>query len=230
MGKPSAPTPPAAPDPNKLIKQQAKLNRINQFTPLGSVEFSGDNKNISTLSLTPEVQALLDAQIDLTGGVLDQAGNIQQFLPQGPIDFSGFSPVPTSDQFADQAQQIEKATFDRGLALLDESFGRREEQLRSRLANQGFPVGTEAFIDEFNLVMVIRVVKLKLLWPLNPLAQEGKNSLACLIRPLQHVNNKLRKRSQGDQHLSMKWLRCLVYSRRKPPLILRVLFPPRRLT
>lgn len=153
MGKPSAPTPPPAPDPADAIRAQAETNRIDQHTPLGSVTFSGPNNRVSTLSLTPEVQALLDRQIGITGNVLDQAENLQQFIPQTGVDFSGFSQIPTLDQFDEQGAQLEKATFDRGLNLLDESFGRREDQLRARLANQGLPVGSEAFNDEFNLAI-----------------------------------------------------------------------------
>lgn len=70
--------------------------------------------------------------------------------PQMGLDTSGLPALPSDlNAFRDEA---ETALYDRNTAYLDRDFERREESLRSRLANQGIVEGSEAYrnaIDDF---------------------------------------------------------------------------------
>jgi hypothetical protein len=59
-------------DPYELMDAAARYNRLNQYTPSGSVEFSGPDRNTVTVTNSPEQQALLEGQQGLTLGALQQ--------------------------------------------------------------------------------------------------------------------------------------------------------------
>ena len=97
MGK-SSPSPPPPVDQAALIDKQAEVNRISEFTPLGT-NLQGTVKNgqfklgtggaATQVQLTPENQALFDLA-QQTAGVLGERGLLQaEGLPGGPIDLSG---------------------------------------------------------------------------------------------------------------------------------------------
>jgi len=126
MGKPKAPKIPAGPDPSKLIGQQAQVNRINQTTPFGSLTFSGPNRSDLSQTLSPQFQALLDAQSGF-GTQAAQAG--QQFLGA-----TQFNPAVPQD-----VTQIGQSMFDLGASRAMPFFNQQEAQLVSQLENSGNP-------------------------------------------------------------------------------------------
>lgn len=126
MGKPKAPKLPTPPDPQKLIAQQAQVNRINQTTPFGNLTFSGPNRSDASLSLSPQFQALLDAQAGF-GTQATQAGS--QFLAANQ-----FTPARPQD-----VTQIGQAMFDLGASRAMPFFNQQEAQLISQLENSGNP-------------------------------------------------------------------------------------------
>jgi hypothetical protein len=126
MGKPDTPKIPKAPDPQKLIAQQAQANRINQVTPYGSLNFSGPNRSDLSLTLSPQFQALLDAQ---TGFGADAAQRGQQFLGQARFD-----PAMPQD-----VTQIGQSMFDLGASRAMPFFNQQESRLISDLENSGNP-------------------------------------------------------------------------------------------
>jgi hypothetical protein len=126
MGKPKAPKLPAPPDPQKLIAQQAQVNRINQTTPFGSLTFSGPNRSDASLALSPQFQALLDAQSGF-GTQAAQAG--QQFLGA-----TQFNPAVAQD-----VTQIGQSMFDLGASRAMPFFHQQEAQLINQLENSGNP-------------------------------------------------------------------------------------------
>ena len=227
MGKKSAPSAPQPVDPYEVARADAEFNRIDQFTPAGSLTFSGENRNQANLEFSPEVQALFDQQLQLDGTMLgsslDRLGmmdpnqiDLSQFGPiQSNIDRSGlgfgapdmnglpglnipnfgtvgpgpeqqgaanfFGPsygiqqgiegvgLPTfgSDATVQQGvvfsnlpdlpqdfnalrTNVEDAMFQRGRRLMEPQFGRQEDALRDRLANQGLPQSSDAFLDQYD--------------------------------------------------------------------------------
>lgn len=161
MAKKSQPTPPPAPDPRQIAQLDADYNRIDQFTPFGSLTYGGPNRNQATMTLSPELQNLFNLQTQSDTNLLNSGigaqGGINQLM-QNPLNAEGlpqlnapdFSGLPSLPQdFNAYRGDAERAFFDRSAGLLNEQFGRDEDRLRQTLANQGLQSGGEAFGAEF---------------------------------------------------------------------------------
>ena len=61
-------------DPNEVIRRQVQVNRVNQITPFGSLTFSGADRNQLDFSLSPQFQALLNAQTGFGTGAAEAGG------------------------------------------------------------------------------------------------------------------------------------------------------------
>lgn len=156
--------PPGA-DPLEMIEQMARYNRIDQHTPTGSVTFTGDDRNIANVELSPEQLALFEGRTDLTQTALDQmrdtfgqqgpgvgegmfgsaADEMNQLasviggLPIDGLDLSALSALPGIDDFGAERSRVEEATFDRMMGLIDPKFADRQTMEEQRLANRGVP-------------------------------------------------------------------------------------------
>lgn len=155
MGKSSSPPPP--PDYSAAARETAQgnldaaraniaANRVNQYTPYGSLEYavSGEDKFgnpmwKATQSLSPAQQQLLDYQnkASLGLGQLTEKGlgYVSEML-ENPFDTSalpstGFNP---SQSYQDAYMQRLQPQIEQGREALD-----------VKLANQGIPVGSEAY-------------------------------------------------------------------------------------
>lgn len=108
------------PNPAALAQQQAQLNRINQFTPFGNVQFGGGqfDPNV-TVTQSPEAQKL--SQLLIPG-----AFNIAEQFSGQPFDRGKF----------------EESVTQRSLGLLEPELERQETALRTRLAASGNPLAT----------------------------------------------------------------------------------------
>lgn len=158
MGKPSAPK---APDPAALAREQAEANRITTFSPFGNINFGTVSEDGTFIPTQGGSQAAVqinptDLQTDtlqrqqetenlISRQLADRVGS----LPTGTIDTSGLPELRTD--FGDQAQELERATFDRAMGLLSPVFDQREARLRNQLAQRGLPVGSEAANEELSL-------------------------------------------------------------------------------
>lgn len=106
----------------------------------------------STITLSPEQQAILDSQNrqDIALGLLgeDQIGRIRDSVST-PYSYDGLAGGFTADDIATQQSNAEAAL----MARLNPQFAQDEEALRSRLINQGIGQGSQAYqkeIDAFN--------------------------------------------------------------------------------
>lgn len=166
MGK-SAPSPPAAPDPATTSAAQTKsnketalynfgLNNPNTTSPLGSLSFTTDtttdpNKPTSTenITLSPAEQALLtqyEKNTTQQGQTANTALNAvnQQF--QTPYNLSGNVPqTPSQQDLTGNLSSTRDALYGQQTQYLDPQFQQSEDQLKSQLANQGIPMGSQAY-------------------------------------------------------------------------------------
>ncbi len=156
MGKKSPAPAPAGPTieqqqaVNKAAAQeQARLNRLNETTPLGSTEFRATgNEDVPferITTLNPTAQQTFEAQqnlgLDLANLLGDQSGRVADAFGQSS-DFSG---LPGLDPSLEARQRQENALFDRQAGRLNQRFGDEQQALDTRLANQGIQAGSDTF-------------------------------------------------------------------------------------
>ena len=161
------PKPPPAPDPTKTIETQTRAQQLSQFGPDGTLrfgtvgpggEFVADQPGQPIDIDLPRALKVFESafQQQLRGGVEDLALG---FLPQvsGQLDPFSISAEsiqgqlsPLDTDLGRQAERLEKATFERGKALLEPRFEEQRSKLEQRLVDQGLPRGSEAFNRELN--------------------------------------------------------------------------------
>lgn len=142
---------PRAPNYSKLAKQQSQLerdimqyvlsaNRVNQSTPYGSLNYSqsgtdqyGNPTYTATQTLSPEQQAIYQGQ---TGAMGDIFANYADQLANPEIDTSLLPQVGIN---AGEAYQ------DAIMRRLQPQLERQQQMTETKLANQGIPVGSEAW-------------------------------------------------------------------------------------
>lgn len=147
------------PDPATSINAQASANRYNIVGPSGSQTWSTDpnGQATQTVSLNPAEQK----QYDLQNQIADQllTGNQQHIkdLTDTPFQYdeSGFESSPyTTDtsglgkgdfSFDQATPAAAKALYDQQIALLQPQFERSDKDFEQGLANQGIPMGSEAY-------------------------------------------------------------------------------------
>lgn len=145
MGNPfSKPDKPASPNYGQAAEATAAANRTNINTPNGGLKYSQgpDGMWNANVTLSPEQQALQNQQNRTSmnmAGLQDQAsGRVGQTMGT-EFDQSGIAKAPVNAGTTGQ-QAIQ--------ARLDPQFQRSEDQMRSRLANQGIMPGSEAYQAE----------------------------------------------------------------------------------
>lgn len=161
-------------NPQALIEQQAKENRITQFTPSGNLIFgevdgngqfvpSRGDQRAALLEETPFQNRFRQGAEDIATILQESAAPRIQNLPLSPIDTTvlpsrnfaldtnGLATLPGTDDFGAERQRVEQSQFDRAMSLLDPVFDRQETRLNQDLANQGIPIGSEIFNDRFDV-------------------------------------------------------------------------------
>jgi hypothetical protein len=153
----SAPSPPAAPDPAAVasaqsaanadaVQKSAEVNQINQVSPFGSQTYSGtigqpDRTLTTTLNSTD--QRTLDQQRALANSLTGMAQTRAGQIPNSAFDISG---APKAiDPNATNLKQVQDAVYERNTAYLDPQFDQGQHDLETKLANQGIPIGSEAY-------------------------------------------------------------------------------------
>ena len=120
-----APSAPAAPDYKGAAETTAKSTQSSQYTPYGSLVYSPDTASPSGFKTT----TTLDPNIT-------QATN--SLLPQVAQQYS--QPMELGS-----VQDIADKSYGAQTARLDPQWQQREEMERTRLANQGIGLGSEAY-------------------------------------------------------------------------------------
>lgn len=107
-------------DATAAIREQAKQNRVNTFTPYGSTIFdqTPDGRWTSNTNFSPEVQNLWGRQLDITG------------------DPNAY-------------QDYQNQAFAQSRRLLDPYYEQQNRTFEQQMANRGLPVGGEAFDDSY---------------------------------------------------------------------------------
>ena len=153
MGKQSAPQ---APDYTAAAEKTAagnleaakfatRANRVNQYTPYGNLTYKelGDGTWEQTQTLTPQAQATLDKQMALSDKYADTASQgfdkVQGLLANPELDMS---------QLPSRAINVGQTAQEAIMSRLQPQLAQQEEALRTRLANQGITLGSDAYGKE----------------------------------------------------------------------------------
>lgn len=159
-----SPSAPAAPDPaataaaqgaanKETAIAQARLNQIEEITPFGKsfYEKTGQTQDgiemmRRTTQLTPEQQAIVNQQTDISRQLNELAG--QQTGRVGtalatPFSYAGLPAAPAASENA--RQQTIDALYGQYRSRLDPQFQEQQTALETSLANQGIPVGSDAY-------------------------------------------------------------------------------------
>ena len=153
MGKQSAPQTPdygAAAEKTaagnlEAAKYATKANRVNQYTPYGNLTYqeNGDGTWNQTQTLTPQAQATLDKQMALSDKYADTASQgfdkVQGLLSNPELDMS---------QLPSRAIDVGKTAQEAIMSRLQPQLAQQDEALRTRLANQGITLGSDAYGKE----------------------------------------------------------------------------------
>ena len=157
LGLGPAPSAPAAPDYSAAARQTAEgnlaaaraataANRVNQITPYGELQYSitgedpyGNPTWTATQTFSPAQQRLLDIQNELSYGVGQLGSKGLEYVGQQletPFDVSqlpsiGINP---SETYSDAIMR-----------RLAPTVQQQNEQFEQQMANQGIPVGSEAY-------------------------------------------------------------------------------------
>lgn len=164
MGK-GSPAAPPAPDPAataaaqaaanvETARMQANLNRVNQYTPTGSITYNqiGPDRWESRTTLSPNQQNIL-AQTEMAQQTYGRAANRQLFAVENalsrPVN-EGALPGLVSDldfsRYGDPnvgRDRVERALLDRMRPQMDAT----RVGLEARLRNQGLSPGSEAWAN-----------------------------------------------------------------------------------
>jgi hypothetical protein len=157
----SSPSPPPAPDYAgaaiataagnlEATRAATQANRINQYTPYGSLTYAQDPNAATpdmgwsqTVNLSPTGQKLLDYQNNASLGLGQQTGQALDRVDQSlskPFD-------------AGSVQQIADKAYGAYTSRLDPQWQAAGESMDAKLANQGLQPGTQAYdnaMREFN--------------------------------------------------------------------------------
>ena len=157
---------PAAPDPTatanaqaaanaETARVQARLNRVNQTTPFGSITFNdlGGDRWSSNIDLSPEQQALYNSQTRTSQGLYNLAEGAIPRLSDAMasrIDTSRLPDVVGSQgDVVAAADRYGQNIYDRGLARLQPQFERDRATTLQTLADRGIGAGSgEAWTNE----------------------------------------------------------------------------------
>ena len=97
-----------------------------------------------TVTLTPEQQAIFDTKERISQSLADLAEGRAGQITTDAFDISDIAQVQGDDV---ARQRVEQALYDRMSALYEPEFAQAKEQLTARLAQQGIPVGSQAWQD-----------------------------------------------------------------------------------
>jgi len=127
----------------KAVQESAKINAVNQYGPSGSTTYQKDAQGIpisQTVTLGGPEQQNYNTTGATKNALANQAGLFAGQLPSTP--FQG--PGPGA------GDAVQKALYDRKMAMIQPQLDQADKQSEVTLANRGIPIGSEVYNDERN--------------------------------------------------------------------------------
>lgn len=139
---------------------QARLNMIDEYTPFGSSVYSktgttadGIDQYKRTTTLSPEQQAIVNQQMQISGQLNNAASNQLARVDQAlatPFSYEGMPAAPEASEAA--RQQTIDALYNQYESRLNPRFEQERKAMETQLANQGISLGSDAYsraMDDF---------------------------------------------------------------------------------
>jgi len=129
----------------EAARTAAAANRVNQYTPYGNLTYKelGDGTWEQTQTLSPQAQATLDKQMDLSNKYADTASagfdKVSGLLSNPELDMS---------QLPQRAMNVGQTAQEAIMSRLQPQLAQQDEAMRTRLANQGITLGSDAYGKE----------------------------------------------------------------------------------
>lgn len=157
----STPKAPKAPDPAATVEATAKANQVTQLTPAGNLVYGtysngqfvpSEDHTALQISESDSDRQLREGGNQISLALLNSlqaggAGNLSPVRTAGSIE-AGLSPFSTD--FSGDAQRAGQSMYDASVQRLQPQMDRQRRQIEQRLADQGLPVGSEAYKEELN--------------------------------------------------------------------------------
>lgn len=155
MGKKSGPK---APDPvatanaqaganKEAIRESAKMNAVNVFSPYGNVTYTKDAQGIPTaqnISLTPMAQKQLTAQQNLGLDLTNRAQGMLRYVPSDRFTLNGIPNAPSNYDLNAERQRAEQAYYNRGIGMLRPEFDLQNQAVEQQVSDRGLPLAGDA--------------------------------------------------------------------------------------
>lgn len=155
MGKKSGPQ---APDPiaaanaqaganKEAIRESAKMNAVNVYSPYGNITYTKDKDGIPTaqnVSLTPGAQKQLNAQTNLGLDLTNRAQGMLRYVPTTKFSLSGIPGAPSQYDLDAERQRAETAYYDRGMGMLRPEFDLQTQAIEQQVSDRGLPMAGDA--------------------------------------------------------------------------------------
>lgn len=149
---------------------QSALNNDRTSSPFGTSNFEQDPSGRWNLTqtLNPTLQTAFNNESGLAGLLSQYGGNLADIaaapaigganliekaynqlgnqIPTGPVSTEGLPSLPNSQtDFANEVGQAQKAAYNTQAGFLDPQFAEKQSDLRTQLADEGIPVGSDAY-------------------------------------------------------------------------------------
>jgi hypothetical protein len=143
MGK--APKTPAAPDPYKTAAAEARVNRVTEFGPNGTIRYGHVDDRGNFAQGMPDKGQMAARRVEET----PFQSNLRGLSETGALGlasklFGGGIDLPARAQVGD-TDDYRRMIYDKSAALLTEDFNRDMLRTEDRLQNRGIPIGSEAY-------------------------------------------------------------------------------------
>lgn len=157
----SRPKAPPVPDTAGTIQAQKEASQVSQFTPYGNLVYGRYNPETGQFEETvrdavqmqesPFQEQLRTSGEELSLGLsqqlLGQGQNLGQVRSASSIE-QGL--MPFNQDFSSEIKRLEDATYNQMTERAIPEFDRQREKIEQRLADQGLPIGSEAYNRELN--------------------------------------------------------------------------------
>jgi len=151
QGRQGSPVAPGVDYATQIADLTARLNRVGETNPFGSMTYETDpttGQVTQRTSLAQDEQRLLDQQRQRDLGLGDvaqgQTSRLQGLLSQ-PFSLDGIGNDPSQMDFSADRKRVEDAAYNQVTSRLQPQFEREEAAFRTRMANEGIPEGSERY-------------------------------------------------------------------------------------